>query len=151
MGIIDDFILSTLYYTVEAPVTFARDFIERQHAKNPTQYYHRRYPRVTDIWDCNEEDIVCMFEADSQYKRDRMVDQEILSLLKKAMGKCVAEQGNSAKVTCKAYLDEYEEAADNFYTKYSELGFHGNARRCYAKQQHRMVDERRKAEQEQES
>ncbi|XP_033119291.1 NADH dehydrogenase [ubiquinone] 1 beta subcomplex subunit 10-like [Anneissia japonica] len=148
MGVIDDFLLSAFYYTVDAPVTYARSFIERQRAKNPIYYYHRRYPRVTEMWDCNEDDIVCMFEAESQYQRDRVVDQEILTLLKKTVGRCYAEQGHSAKIACRSYLDDYEEAADNYYTKYGELGFHGNARRCYSKQQHRMVDERRRAQEQ---
>lgn len=40
-------------------------------SKNNTKYYHRRYPRVKTIDQCEIGDPVCVYEAQEQYKRDK--------------------------------------------------------------------------------
>lgn len=54
---------------------------------SPVLFFHffpfRRFQRVPGVEDCYTHDAVCMFEADQQYFRDKMVEKEILHILKK--------------------------------------------------------------------
>lgn len=45
--------------------------VEPMQSKNNTKYYHRRYPRVKTIDQCEIGDPVCVYEAQEQYKRDK--------------------------------------------------------------------------------
>merc|ERR1711934_842313 len=51
-------------------------------------WYHRKYPRVTGIEDCYTEDVVCREEANTQFKRDWLVEEEILHILRERMHDC---------------------------------------------------------------
>ncbi|XP_071477135.1 NADH dehydrogenase [ubiquinone] 1 beta subcomplex subunit 10-like [Diadema antillarum] len=148
MGVLEEFITNAFYYTIDAPVTLVRDFVEAQQKRNQFYYYHERFPRVTSIEDCAVDDFVCMYEANMQYKRDRLVDMEILKLLQKTLADCRFEEGPNAHQACRAQLAEYEEAAHGYYTKYGDLGGTGNAVRCMMKQKARLMEERKKARQQ---
>ncbi|XP_038063974.1 NADH dehydrogenase [ubiquinone] 1 beta subcomplex subunit 10-like [Patiria miniata] len=145
MGVLDEFIGKAFYYTIDAPVTFVRDFVEQQQNKRPYYYYHRQYRRVTPVEDCNTDDYVCLYEAEMQYRRDRLVDQQIIIQLQEMVGECSTREGPNAKSACRPLLDEYDEAATNYDIKYGGLGAAGNAVRCMMKQKHRMLEDRRKA------
>ena len=38
-----------------------------------TKFYHEKFPRVREIWDCNVSDLMCVFEAEEQFDRDKLV------------------------------------------------------------------------------
>ncbi|XP_033630976.1 NADH dehydrogenase [ubiquinone] 1 beta subcomplex subunit 10-like [Asterias rubens] len=145
MGVLDEFIGKAFYYTVDGPVTFIRDFVEKQQNRHPSYYYHRQFRRVAPVEDCNVDDYVCLFEAEMQYKRDRLVEQEIIIILQERLGECSTREGPNAKFACKPLLEEYEIAADNFETKYGDLGAGSSAIRCMMKQKNRLLNERRRS------
>eukprot|EP00057_Strongylocentrotus_purpuratus_P012954 XP_011667428.1 PREDICTED: NADH dehydrogenase [ubiquinone] 1 beta subcomplex subunit 10 [Strongylocentrotus purpuratus] len=117
MGVLEEFIGNAFYYTIDAPVTFVRDFVDSQRKRSPYYYYHQRFPRVPSIEECAVDDYVCMYEGNMQYKRDRLVDMEILKHLQKVLADCNLMEGPNAKQSCKAQLAEYEEAADGYQGK----------------------------------
>ncbi|XP_071813426.1 NADH dehydrogenase [ubiquinone] 1 beta subcomplex subunit 10-like [Apostichopus japonicus] len=140
---IGDFVNKLVYYTVDGPVTAIRGFIERQHEKRePFYYYHRRYRRVPGVEDCLEGDHVCIYEADMQFKRDRKVEQQIINLLREELNVCFRTEGVNAHQLCKKELEDFEQASDNYETKYGELGYASTSFRCLMKQKQRMMRER---------
>jgi len=52
----------------------AEKIIEPVQKGSKTTYYHRRYRRVPTIDECEIGDPVCYFEANEQFKRDRLVE-----------------------------------------------------------------------------
>ncbi|XP_070579667.1 NADH dehydrogenase [ubiquinone] 1 beta subcomplex subunit 10-like [Ptychodera flava] len=140
-----DNLIKAFSYTVDAPVTWFREKIEAQQKKNRYFYYHQHYRRVPTIDECDVNDVLCLYEADMQWKRDRKVDQEITKILRKRMEDCWAREQESSLQNCKGVVEQYDREAGHYATKYGELGAFGSARRCLMKQKHRMIEERRRA------
>ncbi|KAJ8037828.1 NADH dehydrogenase [ubiquinone] 1 beta subcomplex subunit 10 [Holothuria leucospilota] len=139
----DGFLNKLIYYTIDGPVTAIRGFVERQQSKHePFYYYHRRYRRVPGIEDCPVDDQVCIFEADMQFARDRKVEQQIIQILRTELNTCYDREGVNAHQVCKKELADFEEASDNYETKYGDLGYTKSAYRCLLKQKQRMLRER---------
>ena len=87
------------------PVYWFREKVVEPMRGEPQAWYHRKYPRVTGIEDCYTEDIVCRSghnssrsvltqshvyreEANHQFKRDWLVEEEILHILRERMNDC---------------------------------------------------------------
>ncbi|GBP33628.1 NADH dehydrogenase 1 beta subcomplex subunit 10 [Eumeta japonica] len=135
-------IFLSLYNLIDAPVTwFRKTVVEPNQKQYP--WYHRSYCRVPTIDQCYSDDVVCDFEANQQFKRDRLVDCEILSILRQRFEDCMMyEQPDSATV-CKPLLDKYRDAEEAWFIKYGDLGAYADAKKAYMKQKHRMIWERR--------
>ncbi|KOB69789.1 NADH dehydrogenase [Operophtera brumata] len=64
-----------LYSTVDTPVTWFRETVVEPNQKQ-YPWYHQKYRRVPTIDQCYDGDVVCDFEANSQFKRDRFYAAE---------------------------------------------------------------------------
>ena len=107
------------------------------------QYYHRRYRRIPGIDECDEGDQLCFYEVNQQFKRDKLVDSEILAILRQRRLECEwYYQGDKPKY-CTTAKDDYEQAETNWFSKYGDLGAGGTVLDAYMKQKHRMIWERR--------
>ena len=47
--------------------------VEPIQSKERPAYYHRKFRRVPNIDQCDVNDAVCMYEAEEQFKRDKLV------------------------------------------------------------------------------
>ncbi|XP_037959627.1 NADH dehydrogenase [ubiquinone] 1 beta subcomplex subunit 10 [Teleopsis dalmanni] len=127
---------------IYGPVTWFREtIVEPNQQKYP--WYHKQFRRVPTIDECYTDDVVCRFEADQQFRRDRMVENEIVSILRQRFEDCVFYEAPDELERCKSIKEQYDKAAENWFIKYGDLGAYGNAKIAYMKQKHRMIWERR--------
>ncbi|NXH09583.1 NDUBA dehydrogenase, partial [Bucco capensis] len=138
-----DIIQTVFSYVVEAPVTFFREWIERQQSKNKFYYYHQKFRRVPDLSECLEGDYLCFFEAEAQWRRDRMVDQQIVEIVRERLSACKQREGPNQFQNCAKDMELLAQVTKAYQDKYGDLGVHGNARTCLMKQKHRMMEERK--------
>lgn len=127
---------------IDGPVTWFREKVVEPNRKQ-YPWYHQQFRRVPTIDQCYTDDYVCIFEADQQWKRDKMVDNEILSILRARFEDCVLYEAPDHMTKCLSFKEAYEKGAENWFTKYGDLGATGKARECYMKQKHRLIWERR--------
>ena len=86
-------------------------------------WYHRQYRRVPTIDQCYTDDVICRFEADQQFRRDRMVDNEILTILRQRFEDCTMYEAPDHIEKCKPILEQYEKAAENWFIKCKLIAF----------------------------
>ncbi|NXS23698.1 NDUBA dehydrogenase, partial [Mystacornis crossleyi] len=126
------------------------EWIERLQTKNKFYYYHQKFRRVPDLSQCLDGDYLCYYEAEAQWRRDRMVDQEIVEIVRERMAACKQREGPNQFQNCAKEMELLAQVTKAYQDRYGDLGYHGNARTCLMKQKHRMMEER-KAAQEKES
>ncbi|VDO43294.1 unnamed protein product [Brugia timori] len=138
-----------LYYAhkaVDVPVTWFREkIIEPMNDRYRSPYYHRKLNRVPGIDDCAVDDLSCFYEANTQFRLDKLVDQNILDILRLRLSRCMDYNAPNF-VPCAKLIDDVEENELNFFIKYGEIGQEGDVRDAYMKQKHRMIWERRHPE-----
>lgn len=134
-------ILSKLfYYSVDVPVTTFRGVVDTMRSRNKSVYYHQKFRRVPELTECEEDDYLCMYEAEMQWQRDYRVDQEILKIVQERMKACYQREGFSYEQNCTKEIKQFEEVSKQFQSRYGDLGAYASARRCLMKQKQRMME-----------
>lgn len=135
-----------MYKIYDVPVTaFREKFVVPIQSRNKLEYYHHVYRRVPTIDECEVGDLVCKYEADQQYHRDRRVEDNILKILRQREHDCYfyhIYDEDKAKY-CMKLAEEYKAAEANWFGKYGDMGHRADSLSCYMKQKHRMIWERR--------
>ncbi|CAL7933401.1 unnamed protein product [Xylocopa violacea] len=116
--------MNKFFYLLDGPVDYIREKVVLHQQKYP--WYHRQFRRVPTIAECSAHDQVCIAEAQMQFHRDRMVDAEILNILRERYEDC-------------AWY--YEEDRDDYCD--GGLGATIDVEKAFLKQKHRMIWERR--------
>ncbi|CAB01876.1 NADH dehydrogenase [ubiquinone] 1 beta subcomplex subunit 10 [Caenorhabditis elegans] len=130
----------------DAPATWFREtIVQPLNNKNRLPYYHRQLTRVPEIDECGVNDKACFYEANEQYRLDKMVDGFILQTLRQRVDRCML-YNNPDHSPCAKVIEDMEENELNFFMKYGELGGESDVRDAYMKQKHRMIWERRHPE-----
>ena len=132
------------FYAYEYPLDVAHKFFDKLSVTKPRRYYHQKFNRVPNIWECHTDDAICIYEAESQFRRDRKVDQEILDLIEKRVEMCQNRAGEveNAIAKCKDVVDLLHQVRYAWHVKYGELGLHCNARNALNKQKNRFIEDR---------
>ncbi|XP_063240701.1 NADH dehydrogenase [ubiquinone] 1 beta subcomplex subunit 10 [Bacillus rossius redtenbacheri] len=133
---------NTVYNVIDTPVTFFKEKIVEPNQQK-YNWYHQKFRRVPTIDECYTDDVVCYTEANEQFKRDKMVESAILNIVRQRFEDCVMYEKPDHKVKCQPLYDQYNEAAENWFIKYGDLGFYGTVISAYMKQKHRMAWEQR--------
>ncbi|EUB56270.1 Vacuolar protein-sorting-associated protein [Echinococcus granulosus] len=112
---------------IDKPVTLFREQIVERIRRKKFYYYHQRYARVPEIDSCRVGDRVCITEANNQFHRDRLVDANIVRILRQRVNECrkwYDRDYEDMDRFCKPYVKDHEEAATNFFIKFDLINHH---------------------------
>lgn len=107
--------VSVLNVSNVSPFYIAEKIVEPNQQDYP--WYHQEFRRVPTIDQCYTDDVACHFEANQQFRRDKMVENEILNILRQRFEDCVLYEAPDHMVKCKPVYDTYEKAVENWFTK----------------------------------
>jgi len=130
-----------LALTQKPVIWFREKIVEPNRTYYP--WYHRQFRRVPEIDTCYTDDYKCFYEADMQYQRDKLVEQEVVEVLKRRKDACYAYEGPDAREKCAPLYEDFLTAVDNYFVKYGDLSANANVKTAFIKQKHRMIWERR--------
>lgn len=122
------------------------NWIEPMQAKHRGNYYHRQFRRVPTIDECLVNDQLCMYEANEQMKRDKMIDKQIVKHLKIRFDECRRKYVDGAQTRCYQTYEDWNNTRQDFLVKWGDMPPQHNALDVYYKQVHRMIHERRQRE-----
>ncbi|CAK9833443.1 NADH dehydrogenase [ubiquinone] 1 beta subcomplex subunit 10 [Anthophora retusa] len=134
--------MESVFYVLDTPVEYFREKIVKPNQKK-YPWYHQNFRRVPTIDECYEQDVVCFQEAQSQFERDKMVDSQIISILRQRYEDCAWYYGEDKDDYCMDLYKIAEDASAAWFAKYGDLGAPGNVITAFMKQKHRMIWERR--------
>lgn len=135
---------NAMYYVLDTPVTFFREkIVEPNQKKYP--WYHQKFRRVPTIDECYTDDIVCYQEANEQFMRDKLVEDEIINIMRSRFEDCLVYNSPDTQL-CDPLLKAFNDASTAWFIKYGDLGMVINVKSAYMKQKHRMIWERRHGE-----
>lgn len=143
---------SILHSMFIKPATWFHDnVLSKTRTGEEYPYYHRRYRRVPTIDECYYNDMACIYEANVQMQRDKMVEEQLVDLLQQRAADCMWYEAynkeiDNPKSKCGELKRDYEEAQMNLYIKYGDLRWPTDAQAVLMKQKHRLVWERRHGE-----
>lgn len=137
---------------VREPVFWVRKNIVEPNRGEKYYWYHRKFPRALPIDECYIDDEPCMYEANLEYHRTRKVDRATLDILRWRRDHCLywflAREGRSTpSEKCQPFEDGYKEAETIYHMKYGDMHHGSGVIHAYNKQKHRMIVERRLAQQ----
>ncbi|CAK9801248.1 NADH dehydrogenase [ubiquinone] 1 beta subcomplex subunit 10 [Anthophora plagiata] len=134
--------MQSVLYVLDTPVEYFREKIVKPNQKK-YPWYHQKFRRVPTIDECYENDVVCFQEAQSQFERDRMVDEEIVTILRQRYEDCAWYYGEDKDDYCLDLLKVVEDASAAWFSRYGDIGATGNVITAFMRQKHRMIWERR--------
>lgn len=80
-------------------------------------WYHEQFRRVPTIDQCYTDDKVCRYEAQQQFRRDRMVDNEIINILRIRFEDCMLYEAPDHMSKCRSFMDALKNAEDAWFSK----------------------------------
>nr|CAG4651520.1 EOG090X0LTN [Simocephalus serrulatus] len=134
--------MQSVYRTLDRPVTWFREKVVVPN-RSDYVYYHQKFRRVPTIDECYTDDFVCRFEAQQQFNRDKLVDGEIVQIIRQRYKECVIYEQPDHTRKCEKLQADFAKVSENFFIKYGELGPNNDVKDAYMKQKHRMLWERR--------
>lgn len=102
-------------HTFRVTFLLIETIVEPNQKKYP--WYHQQFQRVPTIDQCYMDDVCCQYEADMQFKRDKLVDNEILSILRQRFEDCVQYESPDHVAKCTPLYDYYHKAEENWFSK----------------------------------
>lgn len=132
------------------PAHWIRENIVEPNRGPKYYWYHRKFGKALPVDECFIDDYPCIYEADLEYKRTRMVDKATLELLQERVESCDYWNQTTKGVAgysenCNDLRKVFREEETNYFIKYGELMANHTVIHAYNKQKHRMIMERRLA------
>nr|CAG4650667.1 EOG090X0LTN [Sida crystallina] len=128
--------------TIDAPVTWFRESVVVPNRKDHV-YYHQQFKRVPTLDECYIDDAACRFEAQQQFNRDKLVDSEIVNIVRTRLKECTIYEGPNHIVKCQKLKEDFDKVSESFFIKYGDIGPVNDVAQAYMKQKHRLLWERR--------
>lgn len=107
--------LNSFLFTCDVPSLQLETIVTPNQQLYP--WYHQRLRRVPTIDQCYTDDPCCEYEANQQFRRDKLVDGEILSILRNRFEDCVVYEAPDHVVKCSPILEVYKRAEENWFAK----------------------------------
>jgi len=116
---------------------------------NGEKWYHESRKRIPGLWQCETNDLTCLYEAEMQFKHDREVDRMVLQVLEDRLRGCWMAQGATWNTRdwnvekCNELAMFKRQADMNYSTKYRNIMPWGvQSVKALMKQKNRFIERR---------